>query len=57
MPLWINISVLEVKIQRMDNTMNFSRPHLSSREQRVEIDCNRAYEQCNDAAKNVLLQC
>jgi hypothetical protein len=57
MPLWINISALEVKIQRMDTTMNFSRPHLSSREQRVEIDCNRAYEQCNVAAKNVLLQC
>jgi hypothetical protein len=46
----------EVKMQRINSTMNFSRPHPSDLEQRAEMDHNSTREQCRDTVENILLQ-
>jgi hypothetical protein len=49
--LELTSSALEVKIQRMNSIMNFSRPHPSDREQRGGIDHNSTHKQCGGTVK------
>jgi hypothetical protein len=44
-------SVLEVKMHRMNSTMNFSYPHPSDHEKMAEINHNSTHEQFNATVK------
>jgi hypothetical protein len=49
-------SALEIKMQRMNNTVNFSCPYPSDHEKMTEIDQNSTHEQCSATWENILIQ-